>query len=397
MAAATRAVVAALSARGTTVRFVGGCVRDALLRRQVVDIDIATPDTPPRVLRLLGQAGVRAIPTGIAYGTITAIIGEEHFEVTTLRRDVEAYGRRAKVAFTDDWIADAERRDFTINALYLDDDGTLYDPMGGLADLRAGRVRFVGEPAQRIVEDVLRILRFFRFHAWYGRGPPDPIGLAACRRHAERLRELSGERVAGELLRLLDAPDPAAALALMGANGVLAPILPEAGNLRRLRRLCRIEAASGGGDPLRRLGAALATDGACAAAVAARLRLSNKQRARLVTMVAPPIAVDGRSGARKLRVALYRLGRDALRDAVLLAWARSARGDTRFRAMLSNVATWPVPALPVRGRDVKALGIASGPAIGALLGAAEARWIERDFRSDRAELLAWIRALTATA
>jgi len=187
----TRAVVAALTADGTEVRFVGGCVRDALLGRPVKDVDIATPDRPQRVMELLARAGIRAIPTGIEHGTVTAVVGRTPFEITTLRRDVETYGRRAKVAFTDDWTADAARRDFTINALSCTPDGRLYDPFGGLADLRAGRVRFVGDPEARIREDVLRLLRFFRFYAHYGAAPPDPAALAACRALAPLLPGLA--------------------------------------------------------------------------------------------------------------------------------------------------------------------------------------------------------------
>ena len=204
----TRAMVEVLRAGGQTVRFVGGCVRDAVLERAVKDIDLATPDPPETVIERLEQAGLGAVPTGIDHGTVTAVVGEAHFEITTLRRDVETYGRRARVEFTDDWVADASRRDFTINALFCDPDGTLYDPTGGLGDLKAGRVRFIGDPAQRIDEDVLRILRFFRFHAWYGQEALDQEGFAACRALAHRLPALSGERVAGELFRLLDAADP---------------------------------------------------------------------------------------------------------------------------------------------------------------------------------------------
>ncbi|MEE8534186.1 MAG: CCA tRNA nucleotidyltransferase, partial [Alphaproteobacteria bacterium] len=233
-APATRAVVDALTADSAEVRFVGGCVRDAVAGRKVTDVDIATPDPPETVTRLLEAAGIRVVPTGIAHGTVTAVIRHRHFEITTLRRDVETYGRRAKVAFTDDWTADAARRDFTINALFCDPDGTLYDPFGGIDDLDAGRVRFVGDAVKRIKEDVLRLLRFFRFYAHYGRPPPDAEALAACRAMARALPGLSGERVSAELLRLLAAPDPAAVLALMIEAEVLAFVLPEVAGLDAL-------------------------------------------------------------------------------------------------------------------------------------------------------------------
>src|SRR5713226_4802519 len=198
--APTRAVLAALGAGGAVVRFVGGCVRDALLGRAIGDIDIATPDLPETVLTLLEAASIKAVPTGIAHGTITAVVPPRHFEITSLRRDVETFGRHARVAFTDDWAADAARRDFTMNALFLDAEGQVFDPVGGLEDLRAGRVRFVGDAEARIREDVLRLLRFYRFHAHYGRGEADEAARAACRALAHLLPGLSGDRIAAELL-----------------------------------------------------------------------------------------------------------------------------------------------------------------------------------------------------
>jgi hypothetical protein len=235
----TRAVLAALSAEGAAPRFVGGCVRDAELGRPVKDIDIATPDPPERVLALLERAGLKAVPTGLAHGTVTAISRGRPFEVTSLRIDVETYGRHAKVEFTDDWQADAGRRDLTINALSCAPDGRIFDYFGGLEDLRAGRVRFVGDPRARIREDYLRLLRFFRFHAHYGRGAPDPEGLAAAGELAPKATKLSGERVRAELLRLLAAPDPVPVLDLMAARGVLRVFLPEAADTAALARRTR--------------------------------------------------------------------------------------------------------------------------------------------------------------
>src|SRR5580658_5327355 len=227
---ATQAVLAALSRARIAARFVGGCVRDALLKRAIADIDLATPARPEAVMAALDKAGIKAVPTGIAHGTVTAVVNSpgplRHFEITTLRRDVETDGRHARVAFDADWAADAARRDFTINAIFLSPDGAIDDPTGGLADLRARRVRFVGDPATRIAEDVLRILRYYRFEARFGSGDGDPAARAACRALAHLLPNLSAERVAQELVRLLEAADPGRALAMMAEDGVLAVVLP---------------------------------------------------------------------------------------------------------------------------------------------------------------------------
>ena len=394
----TRAVIRALTAAGDEARFVGGCVRDAVLGRAVHDVDIATPVPPGRVVRLLEAAGLRALPTGLDHGTVTAVTGGRHFEITTLRRDVETDGRHAKVAFTDDWAADAARRDFTINALYCDPDGTLFDPVGGLADLRRGRVRFVGDPDRRIAEDGLRILRFFRFYAHYGRPPIDGAGLAACRDRAGMLDRLSGERVRDELLRLLAAPEPGPVAALMAEAGVLARVLPEAGDERRLAALAAIEAELGERDPLRRLAALLATDGPGAARSAARLRLANRDRDRLVALAEPtepPIAPD--MGDRDRRRALYRWGVGLFRDRVLLAWAAERSPDTAgYRRLLRAADEWRRPELPVRGADVVALGIPPGPEVGRLLARLEGWWEAGDYRADRAAALAELARLAGT-
>src|SRR5215469_14329244 len=256
---ATRDVLAALAVGGAEARFVGGSVRDALLGREIEDIDIATPALPEQVIELLQKRGIKVVPTGLAHGTVTAIAGspERHFEITTLRRDVETYGRRARVAFDADWAADAARRDFTINAIFLDPDGTLHDPVGGLADLRAHRVRFVGDPATRIAEDVLRILRYYRFEARFGTGEGDPGARAACRAAASLLPNLSAERVVQELVRLLETPDPVPALQMMQQDGVLTMIRPEARRLDRLRQMIVVEPEA---DPLRRLAAQIDVD-----------------------------------------------------------------------------------------------------------------------------------------
>ncbi|CCG42935.1 CCA tRNA nucleotidyltransferase [Magnetospirillum molischianum] len=397
----TRAVIAALMADGVTVRFVGGCVRDSVQNRPISDIDIATPDPPERVLALLDDAGIRAIPTGLAHGTVTAVIGEAHFEITTLRRDVATDGRHASVVFTDDWVADAARRDFTFNAMSADPQGRIYDPFNGLADLGAGRVCFVGNPVHRIEEDTLRLLRFFRFQAFYGRGAAcDKSALAACRQLAPRLVDLSGERVASELLRLLGSDDPATILLVMQGVGVLSVILPEGEDVTRLRQLAWLERrglvrSDIHPDPLRRLAALLGSDPVAARSVTARLKLSGVARDRLVAMAAPDSEIaPGLDSAARRRI-LRRLGSDLVRDLVLLAWARHRIGivhadpvDTvGWIGLLDDAAAWVPVELPVKGRDLLALGAPAGPEIGRVLARLDGWWEERDYRPTRDECL----------
>ncbi len=389
----TKKVVAALSAEGAAARFVGGCVRDAVLGRAVTDVDIATPEPPETVTRLLEAAGIKAVPTGIKHGTVTAVVGGEHYEVTTLRRDIETDGRHATVAFIDDWAADAARRDFTINALFCDPDGTLYDSVGGLDDARAGRVRFVGDAARRIEEDVLRLLRFFRFFAHFGRTPPDADALAACRKLAPALAGLSGERVRAELLKLLAAPDPARVLALMDETGVLAHVLPEAAGLDALPALCAVEGAEA--DALRRLALLLRRGQGDAESVAKRLRMSNAEARRLAAMMAPAVAVAAGRDVRDRRRALYRVGAAIFIDLAYLAWAEALAEAPDERdalahdhsALLETARRWEDPKLPVRGADVIALGVERGPAVARLLAQVEEGWEAGDYRAGRDETL----------
>jgi poly(A) polymerase len=403
-ASETKAVVAALMAEGAEVRFVGGCVRDSVLHRPIKDIDIATHDPPERVMELLAKAGIRVIPTGLAHGTVTAVVGKAHFEVTTLREDVETFGRHARVTFTDDWTADAARRDFTMNAMFADPHGRVYDPFNGLADLGRGRVQFVGNPMRRIEEDVLRLLRFFRFYAHYGRPPMDTQALYACKRMAPKLVTLSGERVAGEIVRLLQAPDPATVLVLMHGEGILAPILPEAHGFGRLRVLTWLESRALvrdtiKPDPFRRLAAMLTTDADGARALGERLKLSTLQTERLVAMVAPKVAVSFEMDARAMRRALRKVGADTFRDLALVAWAGhravtgrpDARESARWIALLDAADTWQPVELPVRGADCLALGLPHGPLIGRALAEIECWWEDRDYRPGREECLAKLR------
>jgi len=386
---ATRAVLEALSEGGVQARFVGGSVRDALLDRPIGDIDIATPAPPEQVIEILEKNGIKVVPTGLAHGTVTAVVTPRHFEITTLRRDVETYGRRARVAFDADWAADAARRDFTINAIFLAPDGTIDDPVGGLRDLRAGRVRFVGDPATRIAEDVLRILRYYRFEARFGTGIGDLQARAACRDAAHLLPTLSGERVAQELERLLETPEPTKVLQMMREDGVLAVVLPEASRLDRLRRLIGIDPESGA---LLRLAALIEVDAEGAVAVARRLRFSNAWRDRLCGL-SRPWPVDQAGDTKEQRRTLYRLGVERYREVALLMAAQGEVSPSRLAELLEIARAWTPPLFPVTGRDVTALGVPRGEQVGRLLAAVHDWWEKGDFNADHAACLAHLRKL----
>ena len=348
-------------------RLVGGAVRDLLLGETPGDLDLATGHSPHEVIRRLEAAGIKAIPTGIEHGTITAVASGTLVEVTTLRADLATDGRRATVAFTDDWRGDAARRDFTINALYADPfSGELFDYFGGLDDLRDRRVRFIGEPLQRIAEDHLRILRYFRFHARYGVNAPDPAALAACAARANDLMALSRERIADEVLKLLALPDPTATVALMIEHGLFVPVLPEITSAEALAALVAAErAAAIAPAALRRLAALLPRDPATADKVAARLKLSKKARKRLA------LAADSALGS-SIHSLAYRAGTEAAVDRLLLA------GQPQDAV---EVAAWPVPRLPVSGGQLIARGIAQGPAVARALKRIEQAWERAGFPS----------------
>lgn len=376
-APATRAVMAALEAAGGPgcARFVGGCVRNALIGQPVADVDIATTLTPEDTDRAIRAAGLKSVPTGIAHGTVTAVAERRPFEITTLRRDVSTDGRNATVAFTDDWAEDAARRDFRLNALYADADGQVFDPTGeGVADAEAGRIIFVGDPETRIREDFLRILRFFRFHAWYGRGEPDAAALAACRALADGMIRLSAERVSSELMKLLSAPDPRAALRAMAEAGVLAQILPEA-NLTPLFDA----AVDQGADATARLMMLLPADEAVVRTAAGRLRFPNAARDRLAFAAQAFPAVRLSMSDREARAILYRHGAQAVSDAIRRRWAEAPGQAGDARRLLALAADWTRPRLPVGGRDLARLGIEPGPETGRLLKAFEESWIAEDF------------------
>ncbi len=382
-APATRKVLAPLTEGGRPARFVGGCVRDTLIGRPIADIDIATPLHPDAVIAAVSAAGLKAIPTGIDHGTVTVVADGRPFEVTTLRRDVKTDGRHAVVEFTEDWREDAARRDFTMNALSADPDGRLYDYFGGIGDARCGRVRFVGDPLRRIDEDVLRLLRFFRFYAQFGKPPPDPDGLQACRAMAGRIPSLSGERVRVELLKLLSASDPLPAWRLMIDAGVAENTIGEPGDIDRLAGLMAVDPQV---EPVRRL-AALLTGGADAAArLADRLKTSREERDRLLALADRGGPIEPDMAPAALRRMIYRLGQSRAREQVLLAWARTP-GDRRFEDLDRLAKAWTPPRFPLKGRDALALGMAAGPEIGALLGSIEEDWIAGDFAADRSALL----------
>jgi poly(A) polymerase len=381
-----RALLAALDAEAGETRLVGGAVRDALLGLPVKDIDLATRLLPQEVMRRLAAAGLKAVPTGLAHGTVTAVAPGLVAEVTTLRRDVETYGRKAAVAFTDDWREDASRRDFTINALYAAlPGGAISDYFGGLDDLAARRVRFIGNPLQRIAEDHLRILRFFRFSARFAGDGLDKDGLAACTARANDLMALSRERIAMEMQGLLRVVDPLPVLAAMLAAGILAPVLPEisAERLPVLARTLAAEAASGiAADWRRRLAALLPPDCNTADDVGARLRLSNLDRARIVRAVQPW------NDAPVLATA-WRDGGEAVLDRLLIAG--------KIDADVIAVAAWQRPRLPASGRDIITRGIAAGPAVAAALGRFERAWVAAGFPADTTTVAALLDRAVADA
>jgi poly(A) polymerase len=370
-----KALLAALGAAEGDTRYVGGCVRDTLLGLPVSDVDLATRLPPQEVLDRLAKARIKAVPTGLAHGTVTAVVAGKPVEVTTLRRDVATDGRRATVAYTGDWREDAARRDFTINAL-LADPATLriFDYFGGEADLEARRVRFIGDPLTRIAEDHLRILRFFRFFARVGAGNPDPSSLEACARRANDLMALSRERIADELTKLLALPEPVEAIRLMVERDILKPVLPEIGpdSVDRLARLVRRESEAGiEPHPLRRLAALLPADPEKAAAVAARLRLSKRSAKRLAAAAAREPGED-----RRPDILAYETGIEEAVDRILL-------GDGAPRTV-SALAGWQRPRLRIGGGEIIAMGLAPGPVVARTLQAIEREWAEAGFPAEPA-------------
>jgi poly(A) polymerase len=384
-------LLALLDRDGEEARVVGGAVRNTLLAEPVGDVDIATTATPAEVIARVEAVGYKAVPTGIEHGTVTVVAEGRPHEVTTLREDVETDGRRAKVAFGRDWRRDAERRDFTMNALSVSRDGVIHDYVGGLVDLRLRRVRFIGDPARRIAEDYLRILRFFRFHAAYGHGAPDPAGLAACIAARAHLDRLSRERVRMEMVKLLVAARAAPVLTVMSETGLLLSVLAGVPLPASLRNMTEIEAALGlGADPVRRLGALALFVVEDADRLRERLRLANAEHERLYSMADGWWRISAQNAEQDGRPALYRLGRERFTDRVLLAWARSPAGvaDAVWHELARLPERWTAPDFPLKAADFVKRGVGKGPALGAALRAAEEVWIAADFPTEAADIAA---------
>jgi poly(A) polymerase len=375
-------LLAALDRDGEEARVVGGAIRNTLIGEAAGDIDIATTALPNEVINRVQAAGFKAVPTGIEHGTITAIAQGRPFEITTLREDVETFGRRARVVFGRDWRRDAERRDFTMNALFVSRDGTIYDYVEGLTDIAARRVRFIGDPSARIAEDYLRILRFFRFHASFGEGAPDPQGVAACIAGRAGLEQLSRERIRMELLKLVAGRRAPAALAVMTDCGLLDLVLAGVPFIASFAKMAELEARLGlSPDPVRRIGALAVCVIEDAERLRERLRMSNAEYERLWSMAQGWRDIGPDWDEQRAQVLLYRLGPDRFVDRVLLAWARSSQGpgDPSWAALASLPARWNAPRFPLKAADFIKRGLPCGPPLGAALAAAEEAWTAAGF------------------
>jgi poly(A) polymerase len=381
-------VLKLLNGNGEEARVVGGAVRNALLKIPIGDVDIATTALPDEVIRRAKAAGIKSVPTGIDHGTVTLVVDAQPFEVTTLREDTETFGRKARVAFGRDWVADARRRDFTINGLSVDAGGVVHDHVGGLEDIEARRVRFIGDPHQRIAEDYLRILRFFRIHAAYGTGEPDRAGYLACIAGRAGLAQLSAERVRMEMLKLVVAEGAVPAIVAMADGGLLLPIFGGIAYAGPFAEMIAVERMLGlAPDPVRRLAALAVAVTEDAKRVAARLRLTNAETKTLDSMGHRWWRLAGMDEATARR-RLYRLGADRYRDRLMLAWARAgASGDSNhWRELATLPARWSAPKFPLKAADFMARGIAEGPALGHVLQLAEDAWLAAEFPLDEAAL-----------
>lgn len=377
-----------LAQAGHDTRFVGGCVRDALLGIPTSDVDLATTAKPDNVIQVLTQAGIKVVPTGIEHGTVTAVIGGKGIEITTLRKDIKTDGRHAVVEFTDNWQDDAARRDFTMNAMSRDASGQIYDYFGGFDDAQAGRIRFVGKPSQRITEDALRILRFFRFYAWYGRQEPEGTTLDALQFAAPMLKQLSRERVWKETKKLLSAPNPSDAWMLMLKYEIVPEFFPQGSNLRTLCNLLSYEHTRMVGrtfNPMLRLCALLHNQKTDAAQMKQCFALSGDESQKLGQFLKNPLAHQGETDAATLSFALYRYGIDLTEEFLVLNMACGAQFNWESaRDMLEN---WQPKTFPITGDDVLAIlsdaGIPPGPRVGEVLHAVEAWWVAHNFVPDR--------------
>jgi poly(A) polymerase len=407
--ASLKTVLALLNADGGEARVAGGAVRNALMGLAVADVDIATTLLPQDVVARAEKAGIKAVPTGIEHGTVTLVIDGQPFEVTTLRKDVETDGRHAKVAFGTDWQADAERRDLTINALYADADGTVIDLVEGLADIETRTIRFIGDAATRIAEDYLRILRFFRFFAYYGHGRPDADGLRACARAKEKLATLSAERVWSETKKMLSAKDPSRALLWMRQVGVLTEILPETEKwgIDGIHGLVAAEAALGWAvDPMLRLAAIVPPDRDRMEAMGKRLKMSKADAGKLIAWAETPTLPDEITDVGFDRM-LYRNDVEGIITRLRLALASArmaAEGDpmamrksARLSVLLKRAETYQRPVFPLQGADVMTAGVPAGKRVGEILGQLEDFWVERNFTPDREVLKSRLEAIVSEA
>lgn len=375
-----------------SLRFVGGCVRNALLGEAVRDIDLACQLDPKDVQSALKAADIKTVPTGIEHGTVTAIVNKKPFEITSLRKDVETDGRRAVVSFTQDWAEDAQRRDFTINALYADRDGTVFDPTErGLSDIEKRTLHFVGDADARVQEDYLRILRFFRFLAWYGgKSKVEAAALKACRENRQGLKKISAERIWTEFKRLLEAPDPSRALRIMLTNDILDMLLPEASNVEGLEKLIALETREDlAPDPLLRLMAMSARDEFALAGLCKRLKSSKAERSRILGWAGDRTSFDPNGDARDKKIALYNAGQSIALDRILL---RAAGEEdpviaSRWVGLHDFAKDWDIPEFPLKGRDLKTAGLKDGPEMGKKLTALRALWVRSGFTADKARLL----------
>jgi poly(A) polymerase len=384
----TARVLELLDSNGEQARVVGGAVRNALLQIPIGDIDIATTALPDEVIRRAKAAGIKSVPTGIEHGTVTLVVDAQPFEVTTLRQDTETFGRKAKVAFGRDWVGDAERRDFTINGLSVDADGVVHDHVGGLDDIAAKRVRFIGDPNQRLAEDYLRILRFFRIHAAYGAGEPDRAGYLACIGARAGLATLSAERARMEMLKLMVATGAAGAITAMADGGLLLPILGGVAYTGPFAAMASAEHLLGlQPSAVRRLGALAVAVTEDAKRVAMRLRLTNAETKALDSMGHRWWRLAGMDEATAKR-RLYRLGEHRYRDRLMLAWARAGTGadSAHWRELATLAERWSAPKFPLKAADFVARGIAEGPALGQVLALAEDAWLAADFPLDEPAL-----------
>ncbi len=382
----TLKLLEALKADNTDApRFVGGCVRDALVNEISFDIDIATPLEPTKIIEQLNKAEIKSVPTGIKHGTVTAIVDKMSFEITTLRRDVETYGRHAKVAFTDSWEKDAGRRDFTINALFCDIDGTVYDFWGGVRDLRQGIVKFIGNAEDRIEEDILRILRFFRFYSRFGIGEPDEEALQACTKFACKIPTLSKERITNEFLLFLTTKNLATVIKYMQKTGVIAEILPAGFDIENLKNLVEVEIKFDAGiDAIRRLFALTGEKDT------PYFRLSNIQKKHLKALKDTPY-INADTSKKQLRYMIYELSSDIVRDKLLLSVAKDMESLEQYKDLYQTATAWQLPKFQLVGNDVITLGISEGKKIGAALKTVEKWWAENDFKAGRTDCLIKLR------